>query len=95
GKQKKHDYLYWEFMGKYAVRSGDWKLIYKLQPAKEKGAKREMGYELYNLAQDIHEDNNLIDNPKYKSIVKKLQKAMNEQHTPVGTFETKAAVAQK
>lgn len=94
GKQKKHDYLYWEFMGKYAVRSGDWKLIYKPQPAKEKGAKPEMGYELYNLAQDIHEDNNLIDNPKYKSIVSKLQKTMKEQHTPVGSFETKAVVAQ-
>lgn len=89
GKQKEHEFLYWEFMGKYAVRQGDWKLIYKMQPSKQKGVKGQMGYELYNLATDVHEDHNLINEPKYDKIVKKLQKVMKEQHTPVTTFETK------
>ncbi|MDO5571024.1 MAG: arylsulfatase [Bacteroidales bacterium] len=89
GKQKKHDFLYWEFQGKYAVRKGDWKLIYKLQPSKVKGVKPEMGYELYNLATDLHEDNNLIDNPKYKKIADKLKKIMKDEHHPNYTFETK------
>ena len=53
--QKQHDYLYWEFHemnGREALRSGKWKLI--RQPIVG-----ETILELYNLDEDIHEDNNL------------------------------------
>lgn len=48
--QRPHDYLYWEFdeTDQIAVRQGNWKLIVKRGIC-----------ELYDLATDIHEDNNL------------------------------------
>lgn len=51
--QKKHDYLYWEFheTDQMAVRMGDWKLV----------VKKGVSY-LYNLADDIHEDNDISTN---------------------------------
>lgn len=52
-KQKKHDYLYWEFNEKQgpiqAIRKNDWKLVWKLEGKPE----------LYNLSTDIGETNNL------------------------------------
>jgi arylsulfatase A-like enzyme len=52
-KQKKHDYLYWEFNEKQgpiqAIRKNDWKLVWKLEGKPE----------LYNLSKDIGEKNNL------------------------------------
>lgn len=52
-KQKKHDYLYWEFNEKQgpiqAIRKNDWKLVWKLERKPE----------LYNLSTDIGETNNL------------------------------------
>jgi len=56
-EQKSHEYLYWEFHergGRVAVRQGDWKLIrYNIN-------RTPMGeFELYNLAEDIGEENNL------------------------------------
>ncbi len=53
--QQQHEYLYWEFHelnGREALRSGQWKLI--RQPVVG-----ETILELYNLDEDIHEDNNL------------------------------------
>ncbi|MEG1545238.1 MAG: arylsulfatase [Tannerellaceae bacterium] len=53
--QKQHDYLYWEFheeKGREALRAGNWKLI--RQPIVG-----ETALELYDLSQDLHEDNNL------------------------------------
>lgn len=49
-KQQQHDHFYWEFneTNQIAVRRGDWKLIVKSGRC-----------ELYNLAEDIHEDNNV------------------------------------
>lgn len=71
--QKKHDYLYWEFAeGNHdaqALRSGDWKLlhIYKTD-----------SWELYNLAEDIGEENNVIT--EHPEIVQKLKGYMTEAH---------------
>ena len=52
-KQKEHDFLYWEFNEKegpiQAIRKNDWKLVWKLEGKPE----------LYNLAIDIGETNNL------------------------------------
>jgi len=67
-KQEKHDYLYWEFHeqgGKQAIRKGDWKAI-RLQVAKVPVPVTE----LYNLADDQGEENNVAD--KYPEIVKEM-----------------------
>ena len=56
GVQPEHDYLYWEFRGKQAVRKGDWKAV-RLEP--------EQNTELYNLADDLAETRDLAaDNPE-------------------------------
>lgn len=49
-KQKKHDFLYWEFheTDQIAVRMGDWKLVVKSGTP-----------HLYDLSKDIHEDNDI------------------------------------
>lgn len=71
GKQQQHPYLYWEFneTDQMALRMGDWKLIVK------KGVP-----ELYNLANDLHEDNNVAaDHP---DIVKHMCQIIRNEHTP-------------
>jgi arylsulfatase A-like enzyme len=78
GDQAEHEYMYWEFYergGRLAVRKGDWKLVkYNIfQPGKETT-------ELYNLAADISEQNNLAEqNP---DIVAELMEIMKEAHIP-------------
>ena len=57
--QQKHEFLYWEFheqRGRQAVRKGDWKLI-RQNISNENGPRIEM----YNIKNDIHEDNNLAE----------------------------------
>lgn len=70
GTQKKHDFLYWEFdeTDQIALRQGDWKLIVKGGVP-----------ELYNLAEDIHEDNNIA--AEHPAIVENMIKIIREQHT--------------
>jgi arylsulfatase A-like enzyme len=67
-KQKEHDYLYWEFHeqgGKQAIRKGDWKAV-RLNVAREENPPTE----LYYLAEDPGEQNNVAD--KYPEIVKEM-----------------------
>ena len=75
--QKEHEFLYWEFsayQGQQAVRMGDWKGIRK------NIFKGNMKLELYNLATDMQELNNVADeNPE---IVKRIEQIMQEEHTP-------------
>lgn len=68
--QKEHDFLYWEFneTDHIGLRQGDWKLIVK------KGVP-----ELYNLATDIHEDNNIAD--LHPDRVKSMVEIVRSQHT--------------
>ena len=70
-KQQKHDYLYWEFneTNQIGVRQGNWKLIVKGGTS-----------ELYDLATDIHEDNNIAS--QYPEKVAELKKIVLEAHTP-------------
>ena len=73
--QQEHDFLYWEFeeTDQIGVRMGDWKLV----------VKRGKPY-LYNLADDIHEDNDVADsNPE---IVEKMKAIIAEQHTESELF---------
>ncbi len=76
GKQKSHDYLYFEFQeqgGRQAVRKGDWKLI-RLDVSKGDKAK----LELYNIALDPSEKHNVTEqNPR---IVKQLLGLMERAH---------------
>ena len=74
-EQEKHEFLYWEFgeTDQIAVRKGDWKL-------------RVVGgnCELYDLANDLHEDNNVAS--KYPEIVRELKAIVKQEHTPSQYF---------
>ncbi len=82
GKQKKHDYLYWEFDhqgGKQAVRMDKWKGI-------RKNVKNnpEASIELYNLEKDTGEQHNVAD--KYPQITTKIKQIMSEARVPSEDF---------
>ena len=75
-KQKKHDYLYWEFPasgGQQAIRINQWKGI------KKNLLKGESEIKLYNLNDDPEELNNIASN--YPDIVEKMKRSMKEAHT--------------
>ena len=78
--QKQHEYLYWEFHeqnGREALRSGNWKLI--RQPIVG-----ETILELYDLSNDIHEDNNLAKQNPEK--VKELEALLDGARTESPLF---------
>jgi arylsulfatase A-like enzyme len=81
-KQKKHDYLYWEFHeqgGKTAVRMGDWKAV-KLNINKVPQGITE----LYDLSTDEGETKDLsATNPE---IVKKMEELMKKAHIASEVF---------
>ncbi len=74
--QKEHEFLYWEFheTNQIGVRSGNWKLIYR------NGAS-----ELYDLATDVHEDNNIAS--QYPEVVKELEQVIKDQHVESSLFK--------
>jgi len=82
GKQKEHDYLFWEFHeqgGKMAVRMGNWKAV-KLNINKSPSGE----IELFNLSTDIGETKNVASsNPE---IVRKMEEIMKEAHNPSESF---------
>jgi arylsulfatase A-like enzyme len=73
--QKEHDFLYWEFneTDQIGVRMGDWKLVVK------KGSPL-----LYNLADDIHEDNDI--SAAHPDIVQQMIDIIHNQHTDNPNF---------
>lgn len=78
GDQAEHQFLYWEFSeqkGKRAVLKGDWKLV-QLQVATDEPS----GFELYNVAEDIDESQNLADEHPEK--VKQLAALLDAAHVP-------------
>ncbi len=89
-EQPKHHYLYWEFHekgGRKALRKGDWKLVQYnvLKPELTTT-------ELYNLANDIGEENNLAEqNP---DIVKEMLELMNNARTEseIYKFESRTII---
>ncbi len=73
-KQKARPYLYWEFYeggSAQAVRLGNWKGICKPFWGK---------MELYNLAEDLGETQNVAD--RHPEVVEKIRAIMKEAHTP-------------
>ena len=77
--QKKHDHLYWEFMGWTAVRQGTWRAV---KPAKA------TAWELYDLSRDPGETKDVA--AANAAVVAKLSALAEKDHTPVreGTFTT-------
>ncbi len=75
GEQKQHDALYWEFheTNMLGVRKGNWKLVV------QNGNCR-----LYDLATDIHEDNDIAS--KYPDVVKELKEVIKREHTNSSLF---------
>jgi len=81
-KQKKHTYLYWEFHeqgGKIAVTKDNWKAIWLHTGTPEKTT-----VELYDLSNDVHEDNNIAR--QHPEIVAELGRFMQEAHTDSKAF---------
>lgn len=76
GRQKRHEFLYWEFHeqgGRQAVRMGDWKAV-RQNVKKDKNGP----VELYNLAKDPGETKNIAVD--YPAITKKAGSIMQQQH---------------
>lgn len=81
GHQEEHDFLYWEFHeegGRQAVRAGDWKLI------RQNIQSGNPTLELYNIADDPHEDRDLA--ASYPDKVAELQEIMDREHTHSDMF---------
>ena len=74
--QKEHEFLYWEFeeTDQVAVRQGDWKMI----------SKRGVPH-LYNLSNDIHEDNDIA--AEHPDIVRRLVEIAHSEHTESEHFK--------
>lgn len=82
GDQQQHEYLYWEFHeqgGKQAVRKGKWKAV-RLDVRENPDAP----IELYNLEEDIGEENNVAD--QYPDIIEDMDHIMKRAHTPSEIF---------
>jgi len=74
-KQKTHDHLYWELGGRQGIRMGDWKLV-RTRPGRK--------IELYNLAEDIGEENNVgEENPE---ILAKMTEMLTTARTKSKVF---------
>ncbi|MGB1817003.1 MAG: sulfatase-like hydrolase/transferase, partial [Rubripirellula sp.] len=83
-KQPEREYLYREFPsygGQQTIRVGDWKAV------RQNMSKGNLDIELYNIADDIGEKNNVAaDNP---AVVARLEKMMSEVRTPSKMFPLK------
>ena len=70
GKQKQHEYLYWEYGGQVAVREKNWKAY------KNKGK-----WMLFDLNNDLHEDHDLSD--KHLAQLARMITLAEQSHTPL------------
>ncbi len=81
-EQQEHEYMYWEFHeqgGRKAIRKGDWKLVqYNISNPEETTT------ELFNLAEDIGEENNVA--AAHPELVKELLQLMQNARTDSGLF---------
>jgi arylsulfatase A-like enzyme len=81
--QKKHSYLYWEFLekgGRQAVRMNQWKAV-RMNMSKNPDSP----IELYNIHQDIGEQENLA--VKYPEVLKEVSRIMNKEHISSRIFQ--------
>jgi len=87
-KQPRHEYLYWELSGWTAVRMGDWKAV---RPTRRRGKNApEPAWELYDLATDIQEQNDLAE--KHPDVLAKMKAIAEKAHEDPreGTFHDRA-----
>ena len=68
--QEEHEFLYWEFheTNMMALRMGNWKMVVK-----------NGNCSLYDLATDLHEDNNIAS--QYPDVVAKMKEIILQEHT--------------
>ena len=81
GKQKQHEYLYWEFPsygGQQAVRMGKWKAIRKNL------RKGKLQIYLYDLSKDISESKDIAK--AHSQVVARIREIMREEHVPSREF---------
>ena len=81
--QKKHPYLYWEFLekgGRQAVRMNQWKAV-RMNMSKNPDSP----IELYNVHQDIGEQENLA--VQYPEVLKEISRIMNKEHISSRIFQ--------
>jgi len=78
-KQQQHEYLYWEYGGKRAARAGRWKAIQRGLNKKPAGA-----IELYDLHEDLAEQNNVAD--EHPDVVARMKRFMDQAHEPSKLF---------
>ncbi|WP_205764397.1 arylsulfatase [Arenibacter sp. 6A1] len=75
--QKLHEFLFWEYPeygGQVAIRMGDWKVLRR----NLKNKKEEPTLELYNLKDDVREENNVAD--QYPEILAKAAEIFSREH---------------
>lgn len=87
GKQKRHEFLYWEFAGyggQQALRMGKWKAI-RENLNKNKG---DQSIQLYDLSKDIGTKNNIA--AQHPDIIRRVERIFRENHTPSELFPLKA-----
>ena len=73
-RQEKHEFLYWEFQEKQAVRMGDWKAV---RLGGEDGR-----LELYDLKSDIGEKQDLSQ--RHPGIIARIREILNTSHDAPG-----------
>ena len=87
-KQRKHDFMYWEFHGsrasEQAVRMGDYKAV-RHSPAGP--------IELYNLKNDIGEENDIAD--KNPEVIAKIEKYLKRARTALDLWPMKRGTLKK
>ena len=87
-KQKKHQFLYWEFYehgSRQAVRFGDWKAIRQPMFSGE--------IELYDLKNDMSESENVAgQNPDVVAVAARM---MDEAHTPHPTWKVRSRARER
>ena len=84
-RQKKHDYLYWEFPsygGQQVVRVGDWKGV--RQGLQRKNNPNRLKVELYNLKTDPGEENDVA--AKHPDLIAKIERVMRDARVPSKLF---------
>ncbi len=76
GKQEEHPHLYWEFSetDMMAVRMGNWKMVVNRGNCL-----------LFDLATDLHEDNNVA--AKYPDVVKQMKDIIRREHVESSLFK--------
>ncbi len=83
GEQKKHDYLYWEFLekgGRQGVRMGSWKAV-KYNMSKN----RDAPIQLFDISTDIGEEVDVSDS--HPEIVEQMNQIMKSARTPSDVFQ--------